>query len=102
MIQYATISVEFPNSELEVVGEYADNDTNIEFQIRLLFERQSVIYKTWRRSKWNRYIEVNFDEMMQDPMAPNPVKIADKFRKMGEDIFKTRFKTLLFEAGNAK
>jgi len=98
-MRYATVSVEFPNSILEVVGEYTDGENYIFFQVRLLFDDKSVIYKTWKRSKWNRYIETNPEELMQDPMAPNPVKIADKFRKMGEDTFKARFKTLLFEAG---
>jgi hypothetical protein len=90
-MRYATISVKFPDNTLEVIGEYIEHDTSIEFRALLSYAGEEVVYKTWKRQ-----ILGYFDS---DEMLPSPdlklVKIADTFGKMGEYTFKIRFKTLL-------
>jgi hypothetical protein len=99
-MRYATVSVEFPGSILEVAGEYIKHDDHIEFQVILIYEGNSVLYKTWQRALWHRHPDL--DSMLQVPTDPKIVKIADTFEKMGEATFKIRFQTLLFEASGTK
>ena len=90
-MRYATISVEFPENTLEVIGEYIEHDTSVEFRALLSYTGETVVYRSWTRQ-----ILGYFDP---DEMLPTPdlklVKIADTFKKMGEYTFKIRFKTLL-------
>lgn len=90
-MRYSSISIEFPQNILQVIGEYIEHNTSVEFRTILSYKGDEVIYKTWSRQILGYF---DASQMLPDP-DPKLTKIADTFEKMGEDTFGIRFQTLL-------
>ena len=88
--KYCSYQVNFPDSTLIVYGSCADVGDKLIFRIHLEYEGKTIVYKRWQRKKLG---PVDLDDLPDSD--PRVKKVAETFRKMGEEIFGTRFKTLL-------
>ena len=96
-MQYDSITIKYPNSTLEIIGDYIECVNTILFSAILVYHGNRVVYRTWNREKLGYF---DPDSMLSIP-DPRIAKIADKFRVMKESQFGNRFTTLLNKQRNS-
>jgi len=95
MLVYDEATINWPDSTLKLTAEFTEHDDYIKFYILIHYAspkyNNGLIYKTWTRKKLGYF---DPDTMLQIP-DQRLVKIANKFKKMGQNLFNIRFQTLL-------
>jgi hypothetical protein len=96
MVAYDKYKIRFDSFDLTVYGLYEELEQHVIFYITLEFlehaedaRKESVIYNQLKRKKFKK-----FDPDMITVPDLRVVRIADKFKSMGEARARNRFKTL--------